>query len=75
MFEYLTNLGVIPHDQVSELCDLVVDGGPVPLLNDVVGRPPLALLHHSSRPHYSSHHLPLLHVGSDSVRAVGGAGL
>lgn len=74
MFHYpsiqITNLRVIARDQVSELQDLVVDGGPVPLLDDVVGRPPLTLLHHSSRAY--SHYLALVHARSDPVGAVGG---
>lgn len=70
-----TNLRVIAHDQVSELHDFVVDGGPVPLLDDVVGRPPLALLHHSSWAHSSSHYLALIHAWSGSICALGGAWL
>lgn len=34
-----TYLGVCPHDQVLQLDDLVIDGGTVPLLDDVVRRP------------------------------------
>lgn len=59
-----TNLCIIAHDQVSELNNLVVDGGPVPLLDDVVGCPPLTLLHYPSWPDSSRHHLGLVHVWS-----------
>lgn len=66
------NLGVVAHDEVPELHDLVVDGGTVPLLDDVVGGPLLALLHHhAARTHHAhastpaaaaaSHHLGRLH--------------
>lgn len=44
-------LGIMPHDQVSELNDLVVDGGAIPLLNDVVGGPALPFLYHTPGAH------------------------
>ena len=74
------NLSVIAHDKVPEFHNFVVYRGPIPLLNDVVSRPPFALLHNSSRPHHyscsssSPHHLALLHIPGN-IRAVGGARL
>lgn len=49
----MADLGVVAHDEVPELHDLVVDGGAVPLLDDVVGCPLLPLLHHAARPHHA----------------------
>lgn len=72
-----TNLSIIAHDEVSEFHDFIVNGGPVPLLDDIVGCPPFTLLHHSSRPHQpssSSQHLALLQT-SCAICAVGGAWL
>ena len=37
-----TYLGICSHDQVLQLNDFVIDGGAVPLLNDVVCRPPFS---------------------------------
>lgn len=38
-----TYLGICPHDQVLQLDDFVIDGGAIPLLNDVVCRPSFSL--------------------------------
>lgn len=39
-----THLGISPHDQVLQLNDFVIDGGAIPLLDDVVCRPPFSFL-------------------------------
>lgn len=56
------NLRITAHDQISELDDLVVDRGSIPLLNDVVSCPPLTLLHYPSWPDSSRCHLALIHA-------------
>lgn len=71
----LTDLSVIARDQISELHNLIIDGGAVSLLNNIVGCPPLALLHHPSLAYCSPCHLALLHDRSGHVCTVGGAWL
>lgn len=69
---YFIYLCIVAHNQVSELHNLIIDGGSVSLLDDIVRRSSFTLLNHNSRPHAACHHRVLLHARPCCVSAGGG---